>query len=265
MLPLHDRNPTDTRGYVTWVLIAACIIVYVFVQARPGGYDIVRPGGATIRIEKSTRFTFEYAAIPCEIRQGRPLTVEEARNTLGSRHNTDACDTTPTGAQLFPGKNVWLAAFTSIFLHGSWLHLLGNMWFLLIFGNNVEDRFGHLKYLLFYGVAGLVATAVYVMVQSNSTVPMIGASGAIAGVMGAYFVLFPRAPITTLVIWFIPFITSISARWLLVIWFVMQFFTAPDSQVAWVAHVAGFVFGAIVGSFAAAVTRKPPPRLGVPV
>ena len=265
MLPLHDRNPTETRGYVTWVLIVVCIFVFVFVQARPGGEDNVQRGGTTILIEKSTRFTLEYAAIPCEITQDRPLTVQEAAATFGAQSNGEACDHTPSGPELFPDKNVWLAALTSIFLHGGWLHLLGNMWFLFIFGNNVEDRFGHVKYLFFYVIAGAVASAIYVMVQPNSTVPVIGASGAIAGVMGAYFVLFPRAPITTLVIWFIPFVASISARWLLVIWFVMQFFTAPEAQVAWVAHVAGFIFGAIVGGFAAAVSRRPPPRVGLRV
>jgi hypothetical protein len=239
--------------------------VFVFVQVKPGGYDVVQRDGQTIQVEKSTRFTLEYAAIPCEITQGRPLTVQEVTNTysklLGAA-NDESCDSTPSGPELFPAKNVWLSTLTSIFLHGGWLHLLGNMWFLLIFGNNVEDRFGHVKYLLFYVLAGLVSAAIYVMVQANSTVPVIGASGAIAGVMGAYFVLFPRAPITTLIIWFIPFVTSISARWLLLIWFVLQFFTAPESQVAWVAHVAGFVFGAIVGGFAAVATRRPPPRVG---
>jgi membrane associated rhomboid family serine protease len=135
-----------------------------------------------------------------------------------------------------------------MFLHGSLLHIGGNMLFLWIFGNNVEDRFGHIPYLIFYLVAGVVATAVYVLFNPDSTAPLLGASGAIAGVMGAYLVLFPRAPIRTLIL--IPPIIlwpRLPAWALLLFWFGSQFFISPGSGVAWVAHVGGFIFGALVG------------------
>ena len=246
MLPLRDNNPTRRTAYVTWALIVLCIFVYFFVQDRPGDSELVDVGVGTIQIDRSLSFTLEYAAVPCEITQGRPLSVQEVLDTYADGQ-TEACNKRPGGPELFPDKQVWLAVLTTIFLHGSLLHLLGNIWFLWLFGNNIEDRFGHFKYLAFYVVAGVAATAAHVLVQPDSSVPVIGASGAIAGVMGAYLVLFPRAPVTTLVIWIIPFVVSISAAWLLGIWFISQFFTAPDSPVAWAAHVAGFAFGALVG------------------
>ncbi len=133
-----------------------------------------------------------------------------------------------------------------MFLHGSLLHIAGNMLFLWIFGNNIEDRMGIGGYIGFYLLAGLVASAAHILVQPDSTVPVVGASGAIAGVMGAYLVLFPNVKIRSLIIVFIILFRDISAKWLLGIWFVTQFFTSPNAGVAWVAHVGGFAFGALV-------------------
>ena len=242
MLPLRDRNPTQHTPYVTIVLILTCAAVYFLVQERPGGTDSVRVGSDVVRIESSTRFTLQYAAVPCEVSHGRPLTLEEVVRTFEA-DDKEACESSPRGPELFSSKNVWLAIVTSIFLHGSLLHLGGNMLFLWVFGNNIEDHLGHAAYLIFYVVAGVVASLAHIVVQPDGTLPVIGASGAVAGVMGAYLVWFPRAPVLTLVFFF-PAV--IDAVWVLVAWFVMQFFTAPDSSVAWVAHVAGFVFGAAV-------------------
>lgn len=241
MLPLHDVNPTRRPAFVTWLLIAACVAVYFLVQERPGETQIVDTEAGAVQIDRSLAFTLEYAAIPCELTRARPLSIPEISDTF-VRGNDAACRSTWAPA-LFPDKPVLLAAVTSIFLHGGLLHLAGNVLFLWVFGNNVEERFGHLRYLVFYLAAGVAAVVGHVAVQPSSSVPVVGASGAIAGVMGAYLVLFPRAPVRTLVIWFIPFVTTIAARWLLGFWFISQFFTAPDSGVAWVAHVAGFAFG----------------------
>ncbi len=133
-----------------------------------------------------------------------------------------------------------------MFLHGSLLHLGGNMLFLWVFGNNIEDEAGAFKYVVFYLIAGLVATATFVALDPTSTTPLIGASGAIAGVMGAYLVLYPNAPIVTVFIFIIPFIRQISAKWLLGFWFISQFLLSQPG-VAWTAHVGGFVFGVLVG------------------
>ena len=240
MIPLKDYNPTRRFPVVTLVLIAINVGVYFFVQ-RP--YDDQTSQAA---------FSYEVAAIPCEVVQGRPLTEEEVIRTLEFEDDT-ACerDAPEDGDNaVFPGKSVWLALLSSMFLHGGLLHLGGNMLFLWIFGNNIEDRMGLAGYIGFYLLAGLAASAAHIVVQPDSTVPVVGASGAIAGVMGAYLVLFPNVKIRSLLILVILVLfRDIPAKWLLGFWFVTQFFTNPNEGVAWVAHVGGFVFGALVALF----------------
>jgi membrane associated rhomboid family serine protease len=155
---------------------------------------------------------------------------------------------------MIPARLQLIDLFTSMFLHGGWLHLIGNMWFLWIYGDNVEDVLGHGKYLLFYILCGLAASLGQYVLNMDSRVPTVGASGAIAGVMGAYLVKFPHARIVTLVPVFIFFTTfEIPAVLILVYWFVIQFFSgvgsiatsqASQGGVAWFAHVAGFLAGA---------------------
>ena len=145
---------------------------------------------------------------------------------------------------MFPNKNIWLAVLFAMFMHGSILHVLGNMLFLWVFGNNVEDRFGPIWYLVFYLAMGVVATATYVAFNASSTVPTIGASGAIAGVMGAYIVWWPHARVLSFVpILFFLGLFELPAAVVLGIWFVTQFFTNPNEGIAWLAHVGGFTFG----------------------
>jgi membrane associated rhomboid family serine protease len=145
---------------------------------------------------------------------------------------------------------------TSMFLHGGWMHLIGNMWFLWIYGDNVEDILGHAKYLIFYLACGVTAALAHVALNGDSRVPTIGASGAIAGVMGAYMVKFPRARIITLIFLFV-FVTTIEipAYVILLYWFVIQIFSGVGSigysqisqgGVAWFAHVGGFVTGIVL-------------------
>lgn len=146
----------------------------------------------------------------------------------------------------------FLPVLSSMFLHGGWMHLIGNMLFLHVFGDNVEDRLGHLKYLLFYILSGIGASALQFFVYPFSEIPMVGASGAIAGVLGAYIVLFPRAKVLTLfpVFFFIQFL-EIPAYFFLGLWFIMQLFSGMLSigiggdagGVAWWAHIGGFVAG----------------------
>jgi membrane associated rhomboid family serine protease len=154
---------------------------------------------------------------------------------------------------VIPTRFQWMDVLTSIFLHGGWLHLIGNMWFLWIYGDNVEDILGHSQYLVFYLLCGLAATMVHVLFNADSRVPTIGASGAIAGVMGAYVVKFPHSKITTLVPVFV-FLTTmeIPAYFILLYWFVIQFFSGVGSVghshlsqggVAWFAHIGGFLAG----------------------
>jgi membrane associated rhomboid family serine protease len=154
---------------------------------------------------------------------------------------------------IVPAALVWPTLLSSMFLHGGWLHVIGNMWFLWIFGDNVEDRLGHGRYLAFYLLAGMVAGMAQALVSPDSYVPTIGASGAIAGVMGAYFVLYPFSRVLTLV-WLFVFvdIVEIPAVFFLGFWFLMQLFSGVGSVaqtagshggIAFWAHVAGFLFG----------------------
>ena len=154
---------------------------------------------------------------------------------------------------------------TSMFLHGGWLHLIGNMWYLWIFGDNVEDRLGHATYLAFYVVAGLASGLLHTALQTASTTPTVGASGAIAGVLGAYVVLYPRARVITLfpIVFFFP-VVPIAAVFYLGFWFILQIFSGALSLaygasggVAWWGHIGGFAFGLLVG----AVSRARGPRL----
>ena len=242
MIPLKDYNPTTRRAWITLGIIAVNVFVYFLVQ--PHGQGNVDPQSEAIT---EARFTYAHAAIPCEVTHGRPLTVAEINATINNNDQTACSTPLPASAPAFPQKNVYLAVLYSMFLHASLLHIGGNMLFLWIFGNNIEDRMGWIGYPIFYIVAGLIAAGTQFAFQPDSSVPVVGASGAIAGVMGAYLVLFPGVRIRTLfIIVIIPLIRDIRAAWLLVFWLVLQFFTAPSSGVAWIAHVGGFLFGAAV-------------------
>jgi len=154
-------------------------------------------------------------------------------------------------------NTVWTTIFSSMFLHGGWFHIINNMWVLLIFGDNVEARMGKIRYLIFYLLSGLAAGLLQTYIQPTSSVPMIGASGAVAGVLGAYLILFPRSRIASLVpILFIFTIVEIPAMLFLIFWFVSQLYSGlgaiqggGESGIAWWAHVGGFLFGVLMVSF----------------
>lgn len=234
MLPIRDEMPTHRPAVVTFLLLVASVYMFFFVQPRGP--------------EQFTRFLYERAAISCEVITAQPLTLDEITR--------DRCERTADPAA-FPDKSIVVSLFSSLFLHANLAHLLGNMWVFWIFGNNVEDRMGRVRYLIFYLVAGLVATLVHVALNPSSTVPLIGASGAIAGVMGAYLVLFPSARILSVIppLFFLPF--RVPALVFLVVWFLGQFtISAADPQVAWLAHVGGFVVGVVT---ALVFRRRLPP------
>ncbi len=242
VLPIGDINPTRRRTFVLWTLLAINVGVF--------GYQALVLEGCEQLI-----FVYQWAAIPQELLTGAPLSGTELEATLGE------C------APLAGEKNVWLPVVTSMFLHGGLAHLLGNMIFLAVFGDNVEDRLGHARFLLFYLAGGGVATAAFVALQPSATVPLVGASGAIAAVLGAYLICFPRARVLTIV----PFPLYLLAllipgvrirRWLIIVavvglpawllltgWFVVQAMAANDpvgDMVAYEAHVAGFLAGIVL-------------------
>lgn len=181
------------------------------------------------------------------------------------------------GIQLSTGEVIYFSdysriipLFSSIFLHGGWFHLFGNMLYLWIFGDNVEDRMGHFRYLIFYILCGLSASITHIIMNSESSVPTIGASGAIAGVLGAYMFLYPNAKVIVLLPIFIFFeVIQLPALFVLGLWFVMQLFqgtlalsveSSATGGVAWWAHIGGFIFGAITVHIFKRKSRKPSTR-----
>ncbi|HWB88409.1 MAG TPA: rhomboid family intramembrane serine protease [Acidimicrobiia bacterium] len=220
MLPIRDVNPTRISPWVTLLVIASCLVVFFGIQNRG---DIV----------EQNEFLFRRAAISCEVRTGTPLSPTEI---------TSGVCTDDAEQPVFPQKEPWVSVFTSMFLHGGVGHVLFNMWFLWIFGNNVEEAFGHMRYILLYVIGGIVATLAFVVVNPDSTVPLVGASGAIAAVLGAYGVLFPAHRVLSLVGWFF---IPIPAALFLGFWFFAQF-GLGGTNTAWEAHVGGFLFGLVV-------------------
>lgn len=240
MFPLYDENPTKKLPIVTIALMVVNVLVYFLVQP--------------FEISAGTDFTFETAAIPDELTTGEPLSQREYCGVLfGTPEEISSLATTeqicqaPTDDARFPDKNVYLAVLYSMFLHGGLLHLGGNMLYLWVFGNNIEDHIGKVKYLIFYLLAGVVATFAHVFPDPGSDIPMIGASGAVAGVMGAYLVWFPWARIKTIAV---IILMNLKAWIVLAFWFGSQFFISPNDGIAWLAHVGGFVFGAVIAALA---------------
>ena len=220
MLPIRDVNPTRITPWLTFLFIAGSVFVFFTLQTYAS-------------LAEEDQFLYENAAIACEILTGDPLTLGEIRSAT--------CDSGP-GQPVFPDKSPPFSVLASMFLHGGLAHLLFNMWSLWIFGNNVEEAFGHAGYLILYGIGGVVATLAFAFINPDSTIPLVGASGAIAAVLGAYAVLFPTHRVLTLVGWFV---LPLPAILFLGVWFFGQF-GLGGTNVAWEAHVGGFVFGLVV-------------------
>jgi membrane associated rhomboid family serine protease len=245
VIPIRDANPTRRFPIVTVVIITANVLVFLLWQPTFGTQ------------EQQTKFYLCHAEIPYEVSHQTSL----AEGGAGARAAISETFGAGSGApvQRFlrtrcPAKSWWLSVFVAMFLHGGWLHIGGNMLFLWVFGNNVEDRLGYLVYPIFYLLGGIAATVLQTAIDPSSAIPNLGASGAIAAVLGAYIVIYPRARITTLLFFFFITVIEIPAYVVLGGWFVLQLFTgtselgggAGAGGVAYWAHVGGFVFGAIV-------------------
>ncbi len=220
MFPIRDVNPTRIAPVVTVAIIALNLLVFF-------GWQPQTTEAAAVE------FAYEHAAIACELTTGEALSPTEI--------NSGICRD-DAAAPEFAAKNVWVSAVVSMFLHGGLFHILGNMWFLWIFGNNVEEAFGRLWYLLLYLVTGLLATGAFVWLNPESTIPLVGASGAIAGVLGSYLVLFPQHRILS---WFAFLFVPVPAIIFLGLWFLSQF-GLEGQGIAWEAHAGGFVAGVVL-------------------
>jgi membrane associated rhomboid family serine protease len=241
VIPIHDINPLRRTPWITFLLIAANVVVFLL---TPGNSAAVSGAANLTQQCRQLEFYDEYAAIPRELTHNQPL----QHVATGQPAPPGSCRIGRPSYHKVP----FLSAITSQFLHGGWLHLLGNMLFLLIFGNNVEDWMGRLKFLIFYLVSGIVAAYGFALADPNSRETLIGASGAIAGVLGAYLVMFPRARVWGLVpiFFFIPL--RLPAWLFLGGWFLLQWAYASGmavssaGNVAYLAHVFGFAFGMLV-------------------
>ncbi|BEQ16333.1 rhomboid family intramembrane serine protease [Desulfoferula mesophila] len=212
MIPIRDENPLQGTPYVTLGLIALNVLVYLY--------------QFTMSPQQEMIFAYQYGVVPALL----------------------------TGALEVPQPLAWfpqpLTLVTSVFLHGGFLHLAGNMLYLWIFGNNVEDRLGPVRFVVFYLVGGVLASLAHVLADPASQLPMIGASGAIAAVLGAYFLLYPRANVVVL-IWFFFFVQLIRVPAVIVlgVWFLFQILGSGGPGVAWMAHIGGFVVGLVLIRF----------------
>ena len=261
MFPLKDNIPTDRFPFVTVALIAINVLVFLFLQ-QPDGFSSV-----------NNETVVKYGAIPYELTHpgqhcglGDRVTtdgklLESSSGSVGCEGKVDTDFQPPVKITSVTGSqpSTWLTIFTAMFMHGGFLHIIGNMLFLWIFGNNVEDALGKVRFLLWYLAAGIAATALQTFVTltfgtvRDASIPNIGASGAIAGVLGAYFLLLPRARVLTVIFFGLIFFREIAAIWFLGIWIALQLWqggvglTHPDQTggVAVFAHIGGFAFGVL--------------------
>ncbi|MCA9194307.1 MAG: rhomboid family intramembrane serine protease [Planctomycetales bacterium] len=240
MIPLYDDVPCGTKPYINFVLISLSSLMFALqLWANSGNEHVVERLGMV-----PARFATEEGEqilIPAKVLVQTPFGIRQLETVRALE------------PAIVPE---WATLLTCVFLHGGWLHFLGNMWFLWIFGDNVEDRIGHVAYLVLYLGTGVVASMSHLIVNFDSVMPTIGASGAIAGVMGAYFWLYPRAKVLTMIplVIFWP-VVVLPAQLFLAIWFLMQFWsgtfavTQGDvSGVAWWAHIGGFMAGLSCGA-----------------
>lgn len=231
-VPLRDDTRTARLPVMTWTLIGLCVFVFAFLQ--PPAYQRYFTGDSALSTPENISYEFRWGGVACEITHLKRL----------DQHPN--CDRTAPPGFHEGAKNIWFSLLTLMFIHGGLDHIIGNLLFLWVFGRLVEDRLGPIGIVALYLVGGIVATLTFAMLNSGSTEPLLGASGAIAAVMGAYLVLRPRGKILT-------FVTSttllplyLPAWAVLGFFFASQFLISPNEGVAWQAHVGGMAFGIVV-------------------
>ena len=246
MLPISDAGRRRSSfPYVTVGLLALNSLVFLY-EIGVGGLGFLFGGGGL----DTFVFFLKFGFIPAELSSG------QAYETLGAGRagGIDIASPIPT----------WGTLLTCMFIHGGLMHFIGNMLFLWVCGDNIEDTFGHVKYLAFYLIAGVLATLAHFAIDPSSQTPMVGASGAISGVMGAYLLLYPRNRIRTLIIYFLITVIELRAVWLLLIWIGLQTIqgllsigVSDQVSTAFFAHIGGFVVGAAVGYVVKIFRRRP--------
>ncbi len=221
MIPISDINPAENIPIISRIFIILSALIFLFITPK---------GSAEL-----FTFFYQYAAIPCEIINNSPLSVNQ--------FYSNSCLAEPD-VLIFDNKNISFSLFFSLFLHANFLHLLGNLWSFWIFGNNIEDKLGKLRFCIFIFVTGFVSIVSHVILNAYNINPIVGSSGIVSALMGAYLYLFPNARLLVLVPFGVLFPTTLKAKYFMLFWLISQLFIALQSNsISWEAHIGGFIFG----------------------
>ena len=221
MIPISDINPARNVPVVSRIFIIISSLTFLFLQPK-NNIDLLN-------------YFYKYAAIPCELINNLPISANQFYN--------NNCSLEPD-ILIFPDKNILLSIIVSLFLHANFLHILGNLWSFWIFGNNVEDKLGKIRFILFLIVSGVISIVGHSLLNFGNLNPIVGASGIVSALMGAYLYLFPNAKLLVLVPFGVFFPTTIKAKYFMIFWLISQFIIAIQSNnISWEAHISGFLFG----------------------
>tara|TARA_B100001113_G_scaffold288545_1_gene244383 strand:+ start:44 stop:751 length:708 start_codon:yes stop_codon:yes gene_type:complete len=221
VIPISDINPAKNSPVISRFFMFITIGVFLLVQPK-NQIDLIN-------------FFYQYSAIPCELVTFSPLSESQF-------YSNDCLNNTK--APIFQNKNLVLSIVFANFFHANFIHILGNLWSFWIFGNNVEDKLGKVRFTIFIIFIGFLSIAVHIYLNQNSLTPIVGASGIVSGLMGAYVYMFPNARLLVLVPFGFLFPTTIKAKFFMIFWFLSQILISiTDQNISWEAHVGGFVFG----------------------
>lgn len=221
MIPISDINPARNTPVISRIFMFVTVGVFILIQPKN-------------QIELFN-FFYQYSAIPCELVKFSPISE-------GQFYNNN-CFYTQTNS-IFPNKNIILSMVFANFFHANFIHILGNLWSFWIFGNNVEDKLGKSKFTIFLIFIGIISIGFHTFLNQESLTPIVGASGIVSGLMGAYVFMFPNARLLVLVPFGFLFPTTIKAKFFMIFWFISQIFIAiGDQNISWEAHIGGFIFG----------------------
>ena len=221
VIPISDINPARNTPVISRIFMFATFGIYLLIQPKN-------------QIELFN-FFYQYSAIPCELVNFSPISESQF-------YNNDCFNN--QSSSIFPEKNLILSVISANFFHANFIHILGNLWSFWIFGNNVEDKLGKFRFTIFLIFIGIISISVHTYLNQDSLIPIVGASGIVSGLMGAYVFIFPNARLLVLVPFGFLFPTTIKAKFFMVFWFMSQILISiSDQNISWEAHVGGFVFG----------------------
>jgi len=221
VIPISDINPARNTPVISRIFMFATVGVFILIQPKN-------------QIELFN-FFYQYSAIPCELINFSPISESQF-------YNNDCFNN--QSSSIFPEKNLLLSVISANFFHANFIHILGNLWSFWIFGNNVEDKLGKFRFVIFLIFIGIISISVHTYLNQDSLIPIVGASGIVSGLMGAYVFMFPNARLLVLVPFGFLFPTTIKAKFFMVFWFLSQILISiSDQNISWEAHVGGFIFG----------------------